>query len=369
MEPRKWNAKSRRWTRQSITTTPTYIRHKRRFPHTGLDPLPIQALEEAVQLHLPRPVSGALAAKPVLRALLQQLLAQILGILAELGRVPLLILLDAPVDLLALDLLFAGAERRLALDHLVEQAAEAEPIGREGVPLVVDHLRRHVTHRAHPTAHQVALRDLHREAEIGYSHVTVIVQKYVFRLAVSVDDTLKMKVLQTAHDLGRVESGAIYVETRFAAHVVNMKLEITAVHNGQHETERVLRLVRVRERDDELGVDFLQNVLLDQHHRLALSLLYSLLLQLLARVHLTGGAHLARADLAEAAFAQYPVHPEGLVCHRLRLQPFPLEIPREMRGKKASLDCRRNIEHISSGKFVLKKKGGGFFSFIVIFYL
>lgn len=59
------------WTRQSITTTPTYIRHKRWFPHTGLDPLPVQALEEVVQLHLSCPVPGAFATEPVLRTLLQ----------------------------------------------------------------------------------------------------------------------------------------------------------------------------------------------------------------------------------------------------------------------------------------------------------
>jgi len=64
-------------------------------------------------------MTTALAAKPRLRALLQQLLAQALRVLAELGRVPLLVLLHAPIDLLALDLLLAGAERRLSLDHLV----------------------------------------------------------------------------------------------------------------------------------------------------------------------------------------------------------------------------------------------------------
>jgi len=93
--------------------------------------------------------------------------------------------------------------------------------------------------------------------------VTVIVQQYILWLAVPVDDTLEMKMLQAAHDLGRVKSGAIYVETRFTAHIIDVELEIAAVHDGKHETERVLRLVRVCQRDDELGVDFLQNVLLD----------------------------------------------------------------------------------------------------------
>lgn len=237
--------------------TPTYIWHKRRFPHTSLDPLPVQTLEEAMEFHLLRPVSAALASEPVLRALLQQLLTQTLGVLAELRRVPLLILLDASVDFLALDLLFAGTERRLAFDHLIQQTAEAEPVWRESVLLVVDHLRRHVTHRANSTAYHVAFRNLHRETEIRYPHVTMIVQEYVLWLAVPVDDTLKMEMLQTAYDLGRVESGAIYVETRLTAHIINVELEIAPVHDRQHEAERVLRLVRVCERDDEFGIDLL----------------------------------------------------------------------------------------------------------------
>lgn len=282
-----------------------------------------------MEFHLLRSVSAALAPESVLRALLQQLLTQTLSVLAELGRVPLLILLDASINFLALDLLLAGTKWRLAFDHLIQQTAEAEPVWRESVLLVVDHFRRHVTHRANSTAYHVAFRNLHRETEIRYSYVTMIVQQYVLRLAVPVDDTLKVKMLQTAHDLGCVESGAIYVETRFTAHVINVELEIAAVHDRQHEAERVLRLVRVRERDDELGIDLLQDVLLDQHHRFAFPLLDTLLLQFLARVHFTGGTDLASADLAEAALAQHPIHPESLVRHRLRLQPFPLEIPEE----------------------------------------
>jgi len=162
-----------------------------------------------------------------------------------------------------------------------------------------------------------------------------------------------MKMLQAAHDLGRVKSGAIYVETRFTAHIVDVELEIAAVHDGKHEAERVLRLVRVCQRDDELGVDFLQDVLLDQHHRLALALLDPLFLQLLARVHLTGGAYLTGAHLAEATFAQNSVHPEGLVRHWLRLQPFPLEIPEA--EIVSSIIARGFIEVIIRLEFILKK--------------
>ena len=47
------------------------------------------------------------------------------------------------------------SEWRPPLDHLVDEAAEAEVVGAEGVLLVVDDLGRHVAHRAHPTPHNL----------------------------------------------------------------------------------------------------------------------------------------------------------------------------------------------------------------------
>lgn len=54
-----------------------------------------------------------------------------------------------------------------------------------------------------------------------------------------------MQVLQTAADLGGVEGGPGLVEARLA-HVVDVELQVAAVHERQHEAQRVLRLVGVR---------------------------------------------------------------------------------------------------------------------------
>lgn len=54
-----------------------------------------------------------------------------------------------------------------------------------------------------------------------------------------------MQVLQPAADLRRVEDGSLLVEPR-VAHVVDVKLEVSSVHEGQHEAESVLGLVGVR---------------------------------------------------------------------------------------------------------------------------
>lgn len=61
-----------------------------------------------------------------------------------------------------------------------------------------------------------------------------------------VDDALPVQVLQPAGDLGGVEDGPLLVETRLA-HVIDVELQVSPVHEGQHEAQGVLRLVGVRQ--------------------------------------------------------------------------------------------------------------------------
>lgn len=63
-----------------------------------------------------------------------------LGVLGELAGIFLLHLPHQPLHFLPLDLLLPLLERRLALDHLVQQAAQRPPVRAEGVPLVFHHL-------------------------------------------------------------------------------------------------------------------------------------------------------------------------------------------------------------------------------------
>lgn len=63
-----------------------------------------------------------------------------LGVLRELAGIFLLHVLHQPLHFLPLDLLLPLLERRLTLDHLVQQAAQRPPVGAEGVPLVFHHL-------------------------------------------------------------------------------------------------------------------------------------------------------------------------------------------------------------------------------------
>ena len=60
-----------------------------------------------------------------------------------------------------------------------------------------------------------------------------------------VDDAFSVQVLQPAADLRRVEDGSRLVEARLA-HVIDVELQVSSVHEGQHKAQSVLRLVGVR---------------------------------------------------------------------------------------------------------------------------
>ena len=60
------------------------------------------------------------------------------------------------------------------------------------------------------------------------------VQENVLRLAVPVDDALLVQVAQPEDDLTRVEPAALLGEAGLAAHVVNVKLQVAALHYCQN---------------------------------------------------------------------------------------------------------------------------------------
>lgn len=55
-----------------------------------------------------------------------------------------------------------------------------------------------------------------------------------------------MQVLQTARDFGSVEDGSRLFKA-LRAHVVNVELQVPAVHQTEHQTQRVLCLKCIRQ--------------------------------------------------------------------------------------------------------------------------
>lgn len=57
-----------------------------------------------------------------------------------------------------------------------------------------------------------------------------------------------MKVLQAAADLGSIELHPLLLEPRHA-HVVDMKLEVSSIHDGHHQAQEVFGLVGIGQAD------------------------------------------------------------------------------------------------------------------------
>ena len=64
--------------------------------------------------------------------------------------------------------------------------------------------------------------------------MALAVQEDILRFAVSVDNALLVKVTQAKDDLTRVEPAPLLGEARLASHVVNVELQVSAFHDGQH---------------------------------------------------------------------------------------------------------------------------------------
>jgi hypothetical protein len=71
-------------------------------------------------------------------------------------------------------------------------------------------------------------------------------------LHIPVHNVLCMQVFEPAGHLGGIEHGAGLLKARLA-HVVDVELEVAPVHDGQHQTQSLLRLKRVRQAHLEGG--------------------------------------------------------------------------------------------------------------------
>lgn len=60
-----------------------------------------------------------------------------------------------------------------------------------------------------------------------------------------VDDGFPVQMLESAGDLSGVELDPVLLETR-RSHVVDVKLQVSTVHDGQHQTQSVFGLVCIR---------------------------------------------------------------------------------------------------------------------------
>jgi len=65
-------------------------------------------------------------------------------------------------------------------------------------------------------------------------------------MLIPVDNVLCMEVLQPAGNFSSIEDGTFLFEA-WVAHVVDVELEIAAIHQRQHQTKGVLHLECIRQ--------------------------------------------------------------------------------------------------------------------------
>lgn len=59
-----------------------------------------------------------------------------------------------------------------------------------------------------------------------------------------VDNPLSVQILEATADFSSVEDGPLLVKTG-VAHVIDVKLKVTAIHYGQHQAQRILGLIGI----------------------------------------------------------------------------------------------------------------------------
>ena len=62
--------------------------------------------------------------------------------------------------------------------------------------------------------------------------MALAVQQNIFWFTVSVDNSLLVKMAQTKDDLTSIEPAPLLGKPRLSAHVVDVELEITSLHNS-----------------------------------------------------------------------------------------------------------------------------------------
>ena len=73
----------------------------------------------------------------------------------------------------------------------------------------------------------------------------MILLQHLFKTVLPVDNAFPVQVIQSTADLSCVELDPVLLEPR-RAHVVDVKLQVSAVHDGQHQTQSVFGLVCIR---------------------------------------------------------------------------------------------------------------------------
>mmetsp|Transcript_12183 Transcript_12183/g.30867 ORF Transcript_12183/g.30867 Transcript_12183/m.30867 type:complete len:561 (+) Transcript_12183:587-2269(+) len=234
------------------------------------------------------------------------------------------------------------AEGRVAVEHLVEDAAETPPVAAERVALVAQDLHGHVGRGAdacvgtlaRPTARELAvgllpaaagrpalrhrllldglgegvalhLQTVFAETKVAQLEVAGAVEQKVLRLEVAVDVAQPVQLAHAHDHLGHVEAGVHLAQT---AHVVEQRPEVAARQVLHGQVQVALGLEAVDERHQPVAVGAGHHVALVADVVALVLLLQNLLVHPLQRQHLARVPLLTEVHLAKAAAADLRQH-------------------------------------------------------------
>lgn len=103
-------------------------------------------------------------------------------------------------------------ERRQSTDHLVEHSAQAVEVDLISVALSQNHFWSHVLDRPTKSCVIPELPLNLGQAEVSQLDVSIKVNQDILRFQIPVKDPLRMDVLQSKQDLGKVKPGLVLTE-------------------------------------------------------------------------------------------------------------------------------------------------------------
>ena len=168
-------------------------------------------------------------------------------------------------------------ERWDSHDHLEDEDAKRPPVNGEVVAVSYEHLGGQVLGSAAERVSQLTLLDELGQAEVGHKEVTyqsacrldtnriylmaltVFANKHIFRLEITIDDTLRMKMSEGKRNLCRKELGLVLGEH---AHLDKMTEELATFDKFHQEVDAVLVLEHVLHVNQKRMVNLAEDVLL-----------------------------------------------------------------------------------------------------------
>ena len=226
-----------------------------------------------------------------------------------------------------------------ATDHLVSEHAQGPPIDGERVAFRQDNLWGKILwSTAESIGHAISRLLDFGQSEVCELQIALLIKQDILWLQVSVDDAVRVQVLQSQDDLSCIEARSIL---RKANLIAQMEEELAAIEEIRDEVQTLARLEGVVQLHDEGMGDLLHDVTLDLRVVHLVSPDDEVFLERLDSVDLPGVFLLCEVHLAKRAASD----------HLDKLEIFNFECCSGA-AQQVVLGCRPVRGHVAIGRLV-----------------